>query len=91
MNLFILANIIINPKKFSQLLSGSSNLLAVILAFNNFESILESIDSLSEKIELNKIKIDGILNSFLSSVLFNRVNIITQIWDGFKKYKKSIS
>jgi len=34
--------------------------------------VLSWVSELSEKIELNRTKIDGILNKFLNSVLFNK-------------------
>lgn len=86
-NLFIKANTIIIQKKLSQLLSGSVNLWAINLAFSVFESILESTESLSEKMELNRINIEGKPTSVLNSVLFNKANIITHNWEGFKNKK----
>lgn len=84
---FIKAIIISSQKKFSQLLSGSVNLLASNLAYKVLWSILLLKDSESANKVLNNINIDGILTRFLNSVLFNKASTITHNWDGFKKIK----
>jgi hypothetical protein len=73
--LLIKANIITIQKKFSHLFSLSVNLLSINLAYNIFLSILASIGSKSDIIELNKINIEGIFNKDFKSVLFNNANI----------------
>lgn len=71
-------------KKFSQLLSGSQNLLAISLAVIALESNLESIGSSSEKIELNNKKIEGIETKLLNPILFNKAKTTIHNWEGFK-------
>ena len=67
-NLFIKAKIIIIQKKFSQLFSGSVNLLISNLVYKVLNSNLVFEDSNSENNELNNLNIDGIEIKFLKSV-----------------------
>lgn len=83
-NLLINANTIRTQKNNSQLFSDSLKLLAINRAFKALASNLDSKDSESDKIELNKINIEGIPRSLLNSVLFNNAKRITQSWEGFK-------
>jgi hypothetical protein len=88
-NLFISAKIITTQKNISKLFSELHKPCASNLESNTleFKGVFSFKFELSDKIELNKMKIEGMLNKFFKSVLFNKANIIIHNWDGFINVK----